>query len=932
MKIRNSFIPQVLVNNTINSFKKYAQDVSGVIAQDSRLLVSLFGVEDFVKLASYCIQEDEKQQGFDIRLAKETTNSAFATLFLRAIKEQAHDQHFSIVDGDKEEGAKDTFKKELIKAAEDFYPITYSTLLKLIPKRLAAILNSYFSPQKYTLYEGLPGFSKELGSVVLQLDTEKEKSKYIEEALDAFDDKGLLDKNDKFTPVLNKEDLQKINGYNELDDKKKEKIPTPRSGYLYVEGKGRAIRRTVSGDVNESDIRFSGKELESKIEDMVLKVLFYYMRKDPKRVNKLILDSVYGAKGKSQDLDKRKDVSESQEYFIPRIDAETREKKLKQLKKEQNLPENAKDFLVTDADKYAINKVDKEALQVLQEYQDFTIKPKYLDEGSGKDLKKRMDFYITDVPKIDKNRLFSIEVPEFIQGINLGKTYTVEVKPAGQSDKKIILDFVSFSEDRDKARLDITRERGLGEKEIRTLILRMATDYVDINFPKNKETAEELVQELSGQVTVNGVRVYDMESLAGAIAEKDVTEKIHRKDPEWEQKAIQKQQEIEQEEEEAEEETKSFWGDNVYEEISKWVLSQGASKSRPLIEKIASNFPNRIVGKGDVATNILYTKPFVTWVLKTIGSVADVEEKGLEAKKLRLWLPIVMKKLSSGEAFKDENMQELLEMIPIDKDLDLKDKRDMGTNLQDIQDYRDRQTAAAKKIILENLSGIKRQLDKDFIKKIKLIVFDMIKKKDQYLLELMNKSFKRDVYKRILDELYGKQVAVEKAQEKEKKQYLEKTKEVKEKKQETKSNIEEKLKALKEGKGEEKLLELANAIISLDDEKLKTFGFKLSDEAKGMITNPKRMKTRDPQGNPIPYNNLSSTAKDYINKYVKRYLKTKEKNEKSKEQIKKMASIIDYQIEKSAFEIYSSMLEGLDKMSYAGGFPIRLVLQSKRGN
>jgi len=927
MNYKNRVNFQKLIANTLSGYKKIAQHQAEMIATDINLLRAFFGAEGFIKLAcafsgktaASLLKEQRKHryQAPDKAMAE-----AFGKYFLDTLSPHVHELHFDTETGGEKE---ETFSKSVVDAAGEFYPMAYATALNLIPKKIAKKINAEYSPTKYTLYSGVPLYKNDVGEVHL------DKGSSITEGVEALAEKGVLKEIRKYERI-NDKILDKVNGYSELDEKNKSKSGLTVGGDQYVLSNGMVVEKTVAADLSQSDIKFDPDRIQEKIQDMLIDMISYYNIGDPLRLKKLIVDSAFGKdrekkfreKGHKEKIER---ITESQEYFVPRIDAETRDKKLEELRKEQNLPKNAPPSQIDGADMVAENRVDMEVIDILEDEGEFTMKLKEA-EVTGK-AKKKLYFNIYGINGIKEDRIFTMEVPEKIGALPIGETYNVKVNPIPKNSKKLILDFVDFKKNLEEDRYETTKERGLDSDEIKKLVTKMTADYLDQKIRNVK--LGEMVKEFSGQIVINGKEVYEPGDLASAVLSKDKPEILEKKDK-WEEAAIKYHEEAEEAEQEAEEETKSFWEGDVYENLSNYILSQGSTKISPLIKTIASSYPDNVTKLSGPA--IVFSKPFIQWAMKIISDEIDVGAKKVTAE--RIWAPIIMNQISSSKAFETEEFQSILEDI-----VKLMHGNNWETKLKAesmnvkqrggdpdayIKEKANEYANEAKKFILSKVNAIAAEVKYSarFILNIKEKMFKLIKNKNPYIMELFKRTLRPDTYRTILDKVYD----LEKKEEEEK----EKKEEEKEKKEEAKVQkmkpIEEKLKAIEQGNLDEEAKSLVQAIIAQNDDALRKFGIKLTDKGKANLD---RYKYTDKEGNPIPFENLKKKPKDLIKGYLKKYYKKKAEQAEQAEQQKKMASILADATVKVAADFYEEILSGLNNMNPTGHYMIRNLVMNKRG-
>jgi hypothetical protein len=863
MNLRDNVVPQRLVFNTLNKFKKYAQEVSDVIASDCRLLHNLFGAEGFIKLAAYSgilkqsfrLGDKGKHPGAPDELRK-----GFAEFFRRLLEEHTHSKHFQKGDG----GVKEEFSKEINEALNEFYPVTYSAFMKKLPREISYKVNQKFSPIEYKLYKGKTKDAKPVDSVILEK-TIKGKGGQLsptsyQDAVDALIDKGSLEDGAKFSSI----------GAN-----------------AWAGPGGLILRASPAKAVSQNDIGFSSENLHEKMFDAVADMIQHYKNDEPVKFKNLILKAVFG---KQDEVDEKGNrvLQVSEETFIPRIDKETKEKNLERLRKDQGLPKDTPADQIEGSDKYAVNRVDKDVIELLSDYEDFTIKAVGLEPGGGQDKRKILEFTITDVDGIDPNRKFSMKVPASIGDIPLGKEYTMSPKPM-ESDRKMVLEFTDFKDQRGQSQYDTIKDRGMDPDEIRRLYRIMVDGYMADKV--HNMPIEELIDEFSGNLVIGGKTIYDSNSLANVMEGKGVPTVPA-------EEAVEEYEKKEKEQEEAEQKTLETWSPGgKYENLAQFILSQGAKKTG-LTKAIASNFPKVPQGRG--IKGILQTRSFMTWLLNLIAS----EKTPATTGKGSPWISVALNQLTTGKAFDDPIMEDVLDFAiasqhgPTWRNDLKKESLQRGEDPSEYaQEKINEYVAEAKDMFKKSASSIQDYLQKVAKKDLQEAVFEMVKNKNPYVMEMLERSGYRTIVEEMLE---GKREAPAKAPAKAPKVEQEEVEETEDTK------------------------EIINAILSKDFDKIRSLGAKLTEKGQQRLES---MTTTDKEGKPIPYSELSPRVKTQVDALVKSFLKTRKKSD----QTKKMASALLDSYSELSSNIYNTVLAGIASDNNQYSSFIRLVHQFKRG-
>jgi len=904
---------------------KIASEVVSMYLQDYNLLQNLLGEEGMIKLAemeheSFRMPQD-KQQFFK---APENLKKGFADLIVMTLEKAGiHGHHFTHV-SDKEENESDEafedrkrLKAKVVESLNNFYEIVSNDLSKRLPKVLAKKFNDTFANKRYELFQSPSEAKSPKSNPLLSVDLQR----------------NVIGKSGKLAPVDVRDAVEIFQSRIELNprlsylsDKFSGKPQQSENNNMYTFPSGLSIRTRELPTVTDSDIfikasgsREGNEQFHDAMTALVGDMITHYIKEDNTGLKNMILDTVLGevketkrptkGKGDTKTLSEREErkLELGDVKFIPRIDPKRREEILENLRKEQGIT-NLKEYVAGSED-YEVGMVDTELVSFMNrmvisfDWKMHHIEPGQKGGAEDKYKSARLEFTIEEsgdeFPGVRPDRIFNVNLPSYVSGIEGGKKYTFEVNKS-DSRKVCSLKFREFSQEEAESEFETIADKGLNPDELKKLAQKMAVKYADVI---KAVPLEELIEKLSGTIFVGNKQVYEIGDLSSAMSEKESII------PRGREEAVEEAKRREEEEEEGEEQVKEFAGGMP--ELTQFLLNQGVRKPI-IVKKISDKFPIVPKLKGQAITPLLRTRKMVHWALDLISqSKTPPSTKGTDP-----WMSIAVNDLVTGKAFKNNKDAEdllinIIKMFGWEKAAKKELEERVG------YDPRFDRSAFMKQKSLEILERAKQVVRKNeneihifyttkFKDEIRSVILSMLTKdKDKNLMEILDNSG----YRKIVEEvIHGEPISDKPAE------------------------IDSKKPIAPSPKAPAPVSEdaIIDAILRRDFEKLRSMGLKVTDKTEALI---KTMKTMGKDGNPLPKEQWTSALTKFVERALVQAKKRTEKGE-----IGKKLKQLKEKLEKKAFDhgrvIYASLMDGIPVESFSRDHYsniIHLIRKTRKG-
>lgn len=312
--------------------------------------------------------------------------------------------------------------------------------------------------------------------------------------------------------------------------------------------------------------------------------------------------------------------------FIPRMD----EQRVSELKSEDpDYPATVggmdKDLMID------LSKKDK----VKWRYEDLRVKGR----KGGKPVYE-LEF---SLPNITGDRTYKIDLPQGMKKMESGGDYTFDILDVGPSGVRVR--FEEQAQEGGEGELDLIKEKGLGDDQLRKLMRNLVGQYSDSfrNLSLSDFIDQMRIEGLSAPLMVHGKRITSEESLHDALGTTD-------------KKQVYKVpvHEIAKEEQEKQQAVEEYWESADIVDI----LRKAGKTGESLIGSVASRFP-RIDSSIKTLPKALSTQEFIKHILELILNPRIPIGSGAG----RPWIDYVITELRTGALFKDPRFKKFFQVV-----------------------------------------------------------------------------------------------------------------------------------------------------------------------------------------------------------------------------------------------------------------------------